>query len=147
LETSFFNDLIVKAAEPTVVTATFRVDSDPASLKQPDALLDILGIDEDVLSDTARRTLYAFEDDEERDRYITRWSDFKWKVTAFVQIQDIFDAPIMTGSYLNAFHLWYFYFESKHLLDEAIVCGFNGLYAASNALMRLFMEFNILQSQ
>jgi hypothetical protein len=144
MENSFFRDLVAKSAEPKVLTTTVRVLSDADRLDKPDKLLDILGLGQDVISETGRSALDALESrksDENAD-----WIDFKWKVSAFIETQDIFDARIMTGSFLNAFHLWYFYFESKHLLNESIICGFNGLYAASNALLRLFLEFNILQN-
>jgi hypothetical protein len=146
METTFFTELMAKSMEPKVLKTSVRVVSDATTLEEPDPLMVILGLEEIVMSEEALRTLDAFEKGRDDTTQTAAWNDFKWKLTAFVEIQDIFDARLMKGLHLNAFHLWYFYFESKRLLEEAVICGFNGLYAASNALLRLFLEFNILQN-
>ena len=112
----------------------------------PDTLFDILQSKPDRVSIEAREIIESLETagmhSAEED-----WIDFKWKLSAFYEIQDAFDAPLLAvkGSKLNLFHLWYFYFESRSLLTESILCGFQGLYAASNAVLRLFVEFSVFQ--
>ncbi len=76
------------------------------------------------------------------------WLDFKWKLSAFYTVQDVFDAPLYKlQDEKSLFHQWYFYYESKYLLIETIMCGLNGFTTASiDLLLRLFLEFNILQT-
>ena len=76
------------------------------------------------------------------------YEDFKWRLSAYVAIQDIFDSPILENmdDPLSMFHIWYFYYESKYILIESILSGFYGLYLSSEVLSRLFIEFNILQN-
>jgi hypothetical protein len=68
------------------------------------------------------------------------------KLKAFDEIQDFFDCPIYPdATFVNIFQIWYFYYEARALLAEVIVAGFNGLYSASTAVLRLFLEFSLLQ--
>lgn len=97
METTFFTELMAKSTEPKVFKTSFRVASDLATLKQPDALMVILGLEETVMSEEARRTLDAFENSRNGPTDTADWTDFKWKLTAFIQIQDIFDARMMKG--------------------------------------------------
>jgi len=90
-------------------------------------------------------TLQFLENADEYESYVD-WVDFKWKLSAFIEIQDIFDAPLYNHDFLNGFCIWYFYFESKYLLTEAILCGLNGLYCGCHSLLRLLVEFNTLQN-
>jgi hypothetical protein len=146
METDFFKELYAKCSGPKITKEYLRIDSGPLMSQRVDALLDILGLEENTLTDTARMTVNAFENGVKDESVSDDWTAFKWKLTAFVDIQDILDAPLKRGSYLNSFHLWYFYFESKQLLKEAVICGFSGLYSASNAVLRLLLEFNVLQN-
>jgi hypothetical protein len=108
--------------------------------------LQILDVSSDALNAEGRSVINMYEaralSGEEPD-----WIDFKWKLTAFSEIQDVFDSPLYPGrdSPLNQFHLWYFYHESSHLLTESILAGFAGLYACANAVLRIFLEFSVLQ--
>jgi hypothetical protein len=75
------------------------------------------------------------------------WNDFLWKLTAFDCIQDIFEINIYESDNLELLsQQYYFYYESKAVFAESILAGLNGLYIASNSLLRLFLEFNILQN-
>jgi len=75
------------------------------------------------------------------------WLDFRWKVAAFISVQDAFDSPLFESkdTPMSMFYLWYFYCESRYLLTESIICGLNGTYVASKAVLRTFLEFNLLQ--
>ena len=74
------------------------------------------------------------------------WVDFKWKLAAFTNLVDVFDSRLYENTEPeDIFQLWYFYFEGKYSLTESILCGLNGYYAGSKALLRVFLEFNLLQ--
>lgn len=67
---------------------------------------------------------------------------------AFYELQDLFDVPIFKGmEYIATFlRLWYFYYESKYILVESFLCGLNGFYHSSTTMLRIFLEFNVLQN-
>ena len=122
--------------------------SDMSQYNRPRELLKIIGIEKDQLSKTALETIEAYQSlNQNEEEFLTHYDDFRWKITAFIYIQDIFDSPLfLTDDPLNIFHIWYFYYESKYILIESILCGLNAFYSASNALLRLFLEFSILQN-
>ena len=146
--TSFLGDLVSKACRPTFVTATYEYVSDVAQYTSPRDLLEIIGVEKNLLSKTAAETVDILETQEKRNRESSlSYDDFKWKLTAFAHIQDIFDCPLYPdGGILNVYHLWYFYYESKYILIESLLCGLNGFCLASNVLLRLFLEFSVLQN-
>ena len=116
-------------------------------LTQPPALSSIIGFEEESMSHTARSSLAVLEDNDRSPEEIESWHQFKWRVSAFVNIQDIFEAPAYVhGAREGMFHLWYFYYESKFLLTESLLCGLNGFSTAAVALLRPFLEFNLLQN-
>lgn len=141
------DELAEKFQNKRSVQGRYRIVSNPDNWVVPEDLAEIIGISSELLTNQARATLDIHEQKSKGETEFRDWIDFKWKLTAFYEIQDIFDAPFYAGneSFLNLFHLWYFYFESRHLLTESILCGLQGLYASSNAMLRLFLEFNILQ--
>src|SRR5690606_12521853 len=62
-------------------------------------------------------------------------------------IQDAFDTPVLPPVGVSVlFEQYYFYFESRNILAESVLAGLNGLYAASSALLRPFLEFSLLQN-
>ena len=141
-----FLETLISKAYKHEFSVVYKCPKDIGSYKQPYNLLEILGLNENLLSETAVKTLDIFEKNKDEE-FIATYDDFKWKVTAFTHIQDIFDSPLYnTGEVLNIFHIWYFYYESKYVLIESILCGLNGFYLASNALLRLFLEFSLLQN-
>lgn len=126
-------------------TATYRLVLDLDNWVLP-SLDKILGVQANDLSKRATDILKFFEDQGRSEKRFTEWQDFKWKVTAFFEIQDLFGTPVYSASnILNLFHLWYFYFEGRNLLVESVLCGLHGLYAAADAVLRPFLEFSVLQ--
>ncbi len=112
---------------------------------KPSSLIQILALNEKELSSVAKETLRLFEKENLGNEGIT-YTDFKWNLLAFVAVQDIFDAAILDETALkNMFQQWYFYYESKYILTELILCWLNGFYNAESSLLRSFLEFNLLQ--
>ncbi len=130
------------------VFSTYYINSDLDKFNEPLKLLDILSLPSDFLIGNAQEVYSFFESNDDLDEEIRKYyNDFKWKLSAFISIQDIFDVPfVKNANELNIFNLWYFYYESKYILIESIICGFNGLYLSTNILSRLFLEFNIIQN-
>lgn len=141
----FLKELFDKALAPPKISALCVYYSDIDSRSDPGPLKRILGLDDDFFSDRETRVLAILENEHEADRSKT-YSQFKWKVFAFLSVQDVFDAPLVQGNdLLSLFRQWYFYYESKYLLIESILCGLNGFMGAVGSLLRLFLEFNLLQ--
>lgn len=131
---------LVEAANGPVVLETFY--SVPG--ENPTGLLQVLGISDQYVSDKARETLDAIEEVVESDP--SSWHRFLWRVAAFSRVHEVFDARVTSDEDpLDLFEQYYFYFESRMLLAESILSGLNGLYAASDALHRPFLEFSLLQ--
>lgn len=143
----FLNELINRAIEPRTLSATYRYYKAPELVKNPGLLVESLGIADAQLSELAAKTLKILED-ENADLRKEDWIDFKWKVNAFAAVQDIFTGPLFKPDeeFNYIFHLWYFYYESKHILSESILCGLNGFYTASWAMLRNFLEFSLMQN-
>ena len=116
--------------------------------KAPELKL-LLGLQSEHLSSNATRVLNLLESDDSKSETIT-FDDFKWKVLAYLTIQDIFDLPLFKveskETMEKRFGQWYFYYEGKFALIELILCGLNGFYVANHALLRPFAEFNLLQN-
>ncbi len=122
----FLQLLCDRTASPASFTADYRYYMNIDDVSDPDRLATILGIDDGFLSDRERKVL-SFLEGNKRRRPDTSYSEFKWKVVAFLSVQDIFDAPLVLGSDLRSlFRQWYFYYEAKFLLVETILCGLNG---------------------
>lgn len=125
--------------------ATYRLVHDLDNWPLP-SLDRILGVQAEDLTKRATDILRFFEGRARSEKRFAEWQDFKWKVTAFIEIQDVFGTPIYpASSILNLFHFWYLYFESRNLLVESVLCGLHGSYAASDAVLRPFLEFSVLQ--
>lgn len=114
-------------------------------LNTPPPLLTILGIENNDLSNIA---VTAIENIEEYEKENNEWLQFKWRLWAFFELQDIFDAPIFKhmADLNSSFRLWYFYYESKYILIESLLLGLNGFYYSSSVILRQFLEFNVLQN-
>ncbi len=106
-------------------------------------LLDILGTKDSMLTASGRKIYDLVESGEflRRDLYL----NFKWKVTAFITVQDTFDGALYSGDIKGIGLKNYFYYESLHLLREYIYCGFNNCLSAAQQLLRTILEFNIKQ--
>lgn len=141
----FLKLLTKRSFEPrkTEVVGVFLKDA--RTELDPGPLPGLMGLTSEALSPAAENSLTAIEaigSDETK----TLWSAFKWRVLAFFSIQDAFQIHVYEDSSPEDwFRAWYFYFESKHLLVEAICCGLNGLHSATTPLLRLFLEFSLTQ--
>ena len=146
-EGGLFRTLLNQIDQPREFRASYQAtrDGQPVS---PLSIVDALGINAEILSPTAQETLAALEAQSLQDESTqTAWIDFRWKLTAFLHIQDIFDSPLYEGVDLGSlFHQYYFYFESRNILTESVLCGLNGFSIASLGLLRPFLEFSVLQN-
>jgi hypothetical protein len=141
----FEEQLFEKAVEPFTMTSTYIFLKDVTSIKSPGSLPFLLGIDKRAFSNRENDVLKLLEDEKHADT--EKYVDFKWKILAFLTIQDIFDAPLFKGDDLKSlFQQWYFYYESKYVLTEMVLCGLNGFHGSMGLLLRLFLEFNIIQN-
>ena len=140
---SLLEALIQKELNPKELKVYYRYVPDPDKLTEPGTLLAILYVQEEYVSELALSTIKLLEaTDAESDD----WKSFKWKLAALVNLADVFDSVLFDDTEpKDIFHLWYFYFEGRHSLAESILCGLNGYYSASRALLRVFLEFNLKQ--
>ncbi|ULA62236.1 MAG: hypothetical protein LZF86_10096 [Nitrospira sp.] len=142
---NLFQSLIDELGKPREFSATYSFSKEPGVAKSPDSILISLGIESTLLSSIAKETLDALDAPDIETQ--TDWLEFKWRLQAFNFLQDIFDAPFLNETDLKTiFHQYYFYFESRQLLSESILCGLNGFYTAALALLRPFLEFSLLQN-
>lgn len=143
----FLKSLVEKYIKPKQVCFFYHYFDPSDALNHPLKLVEILGISKERLSQTAQNILKIMEEEEPQSDIKDRYKDFEWKLTAFTYLQDVFDSQLFPSkSILNIFHIWYFYYESKYVLIELIMCWLNGFYNAANQLLRLFIEFNLLQN-
>jgi hypothetical protein len=141
----FFQALIDELGKPREFTATYSLPKEPGKVENPDSVLASLELNAKILSPVAKEALDALE--AANIAAESDWIEFKWKLQAFNYLQDIFDAPLFEGLDIKTiFHQYYFYYESRHLLAESILCGLNGFYTAAHALLRPFLEFSLLQN-
>jgi hypothetical protein len=142
----FKKKLIDAVQNPFFIPASYTSYQNIDALVTPGLLTRIIGFKNDQISDRERNVLSLIENKEHSD-ICNNYSDFKWQVLAFLSVQDIFDAPLVKGhDFLSLFRQWYFYYESKYVLTEAILCGLNGFFASMGSLLRLFIEFSLLQN-
>lgn len=113
---------------------------------KPPSLLQILQLNSKLLLPHAIKAIDFLEKEDSADDSPVKYSDFKWSILSFLTIQDIFEAFLFDEpAFKNMFQQWYFYYESKFLLTELILCWLNGFYKAESSLLRSFTEFNLLQ--
>lgn len=152
-QTNFMNmdneDLIHRLMKKTEnkfsVSAVYKYYKDISAFTEAGDILSILGLDRNLLPSSVLEIIDFLEKGNGYDS--SNYLDLKWKLSAFLNIQDIFDHPIYENEDMfTSFHLWYFYFESKYILIESFLSGLNGLYLSSKVLLRLFIEFNITQN-
>ena len=141
---AFIQRLIEENDLPRQFTSFYQTPKGPIESAHPYQLLDSLGLERSSLSDIAANALDALED---LGKNSSDWESFRWKLTAFVHLQDIFDAAIQSGKELQTlFQQYYFYFESQIILAECVLAGLNGTYIASDVLLRPFLEFSVFQN-
>jgi hypothetical protein len=137
--------LLSEIDEPRRFEVIYELARRPESLSQPCDILVALGVPKDAVSDRATEALDAIK--ELARNGDSSWVDFRWKLTAFVHVQDIFDMTVREAADPRVwFQQYYFYYESQRILAESVLSGLNGLYIASNALLRPFLEFTLLQN-
>ncbi len=145
IASDFLRQLVADVERPKTFSSFYAAPKSSDELNAPYGLLDALGLQQGDLSNTAAAALAAIEEvakDSPAD-----WLDFRWKLSAFVHLQDIFDARLQEGKELRTlFQQYYFYYESHIILAESVLAGLNGLYIASDALLRPFLEFSLLQN-
>jgi len=112
----------------------------------PGLLTEILGIPESRLSNDARMSLELLESTEKNNVFRDEWIDFKRKLIAYREIQDIFPMQLhYESSPMTAMRLWYFYFEADYLMKDSLLAGFHYCGASSVSTLRPFLEFTALQ--
>lgn len=140
------SDLVDQEQAGRQIYSNYKFIRDPLSWVDPGSLTEILDVPREAFGQKGMLSIEILEDIAKNVDLRKSWIDFKWKLTAFNEIQDIFDSPIYPdASFVNIFHIWYFYYEARSLLKEVIVSGFVGLYSASTSVLRLFLEFSLLQ--
>ncbi len=140
-----YRTLLAQIEQPRKVSANYSIYKIPSGPHTPSSILESLEIEETILSNTAKEALEALEVASAAPD--SDWLDFKWKLMAFTYVQDIFDSPLYAGDDIRTiFHQYYFYYESLNILTESVLCGLNGFYTAAYALLRLFLEFSLLQN-
>jgi len=141
---TYIDELIEKWSGLRKVSATYFYSTNPKKLKGPGDLQSIMSIEDAHLSEVAAKSLEVLEEEENFSSY---WTDLKWKLLAYNTVQDLFSGPILESSDNSSlFRQWYFYYEAKYLLIESILCGLNGFTASIGLLLRLFLEFSLLQN-
>ncbi|MDA8088840.1 MAG: hypothetical protein M0Z61_01260 [Nitrospiraceae bacterium] len=144
----FEKQLFEKTAKPLTISSNYTIFSgNIAALKSPGSLPLLLSLDKEILSNREIEVLKILDGRMDQAESDEKYIDFKWKLLAFFTIQDVFEAPFLKGDYQDSiFRQWYFYYESKYILTEAILCGLNGFRSSIGPLLRLFLEFNLIQN-
>ena len=141
----FIGELLVEMMGPKQFSAIYRSPKYPAGSDTPLSIPNFLEVAPADLSAAASKALDAIE--APGGDHHQAWTDFKWKLTAFTYVQDVFDTVLrQSDDPLVMFQQYYFYYESYYLLCESILCGLNGFYVAAHALLRPFLEFSLLQN-
>jgi hypothetical protein len=118
--------------------------TDENEMKSP-TLAQLLGFGESHLTVSGSKAL-RFLEFEKRSDSVFSFDAFKWKLHAFLSLQDLVFPPVFEDApWKVIFQMKYFYYESKYILTESILSSLNGLHIGNNHLLRLFIEFNLLQ--
>lgn len=140
---SLFEDLMKKKMNFGLLSFVAHYMSD-TEMQSP-SLAELLGIDETELTVNGKRVL-QFLETEKSESTTFNFEDFKWKVHAFLSIQDLLFPQIFDETHWDVIlQIRYFYYESKYVLTESIHSSLNGMHVGNNHLLRLFIEFNLLQ--
>src|SRR5690349_4482318 len=138
-------ELVDQFERPRYFTSYYQAPRGPLEQAEPYSVLDALGLEKGDLSNTASAALEAIEESVQDSP--SDWLDLRWKLSAFLHLQDVFDAVLQELKEDRVlFQQYYFYYESRVLLAECMLAGLNGLYMASDALLRPFLEFSLLQN-
>lgn len=127
-------------------SAYLSVDPYVNGWNDPGLLTDILGIPANRLSEDAKKSLEFLEATDQTNIYRDEWIDFKRKLIAYREIQDVFPMQLhVDSSPMMAMRLWYFYFEADYLMKDSLLAGLHYCSASSVAILRPFLEFSVLQ--
>lgn len=138
------NDLFSKNKTGRKLGAYYKYFGDVSYEDSPGDIASILGLTEEQFSKEASKSINILENIPEFKKH---WHKLKWQLMAYLTIQDMFTSFLHDDQGAqNIFRQWYFYYESKYLLTEAILCGLNGFSASIGLLARLFIEFSLLQN-
>lgn len=102
----------------------------------PQPLFNLLMLPKEVLNAEGAELLRYLEEQRENASEAFTFERFKWKIAAFLCLQDVMHSPYypdMLNKHLLQYK--YFYYESKYILTESIVAGLNGLHVANKQLL------------
>lgn len=144
---SFIDNLLNKQRQHHVMTYIKYFDDEDNMI--PDTLLNLLSSNEHMLNEGGK-TLIKYLENSPAETSELSYENFKWKLTAFLSIQDVFDMKgqpdVASINQQNLLKLRYFYYESKYILTESIISSLNGSHIGNKHLMRTFLEFNLMQN-
>ena len=140
------SQLLEESQLPRRFGAHYQAPKGPLESAQPYRVVDALDLEPVAdLSNIASGALGTLE--ELGNDPSSGWINFRWKLSALTHLQDIFDSAVQESKELRTlFQQYYFYYESRVILAECILAGLNGLYVASDALLRPFLEFSLFQN-
>src|SRR5690349_5949075 len=123
----FIERLIDKKAKPSI-TSIYHTTNGGDNMRVP-ALMDLLMIDQSLLTEDGKEAISYLESVGERTSPFLSFENFKWKVMAFLAIQDLIRTPVFSDTTTESFlQVKYFYYESKYILTEVIIASLNGLH-------------------
>ncbi|MCG8344009.1 MAG: hypothetical protein MI685_02470 [Chlorobiales bacterium] len=144
LKSDFLSELTDKYNTSRKHGAFYLYVKNKEDLSNPGDFRMIIGISDEHLSDVAKESLNILENKDDINDF---WIDLKWKVSAYLTVQDLFGAPDFDlNDTSTIFKQWYYYYEAKYILIEAFLCGLNGFTSSVGMLLRLFLEFSLLQN-
>jgi hypothetical protein len=113
---------------------------------EPYELFNVLTLDKSLLNRDGIDAIEYLESLDETDEEMFSFRKFKWKIMAFLSVQDLLNVPVFGENAINVLlKMKYFYYESKYILSEVILASLNGLHIGNKQLLRNFLEFNLQQ--
>lgn len=145
-KSKFSTDLIEDYYSDRTYSARLSAEPYINGWNEPGSLPDILDIPASRLSHDAQMSLEFLEGADDANVFQDEWIDFKRKLIAYREIQDIFPMQLhIKSNPMTAMRLWYFYFEADYLMKDSLLAGLHFSGASSVAILRPFLEFSILQ--
>ena len=83
----FLKKLIDNSMSPKRYAAYYRSVTDPSLMTDPGSLYNILCLEKKHLSEIASKSLEVLEHE---DNFKPPWIDLKWKLSAYLAVQDVF---------------------------------------------------------
>jgi hypothetical protein len=95
-------------------------------------LLDLLMMDNSLLTEDGKKAVDYLESISEPVNQQFTFQRFKWRVMAFLSVQDLLTTPLFSDTTdAGILQIKYFYYESKYILMEIIASRLNGLHIAN----------------